>query len=230
MRHRRFPKNSACYACSTLATDKEHVPARCFFPSGRRCNLLTVPSCSEHNGDLSKDVEYVRNMIVFLENLNPAGKEMFETAKRSFEGSDGLFFRSLGETRFLGDGRCILKFDLERVNRVMDGVARAVYFNQNGSRCAGEWNILTILHTEASITGKSDEWQVHRPILDGFGYEDLEFPEPEVFRCEQAKVREQTVYRFTFYEGFSAFAWTGPTDPTQLVKESGQSHRLLLVS
>ena len=121
--------------------------------------------------------------------------------------------------------------------RSREATTHRVYLNevdtplsQNGSRLAGKFNILTSLHTEASVTGKSDKWQIRQLILDGFNYEDLEFPEPEVFRCEQAKVREQTVYRFTFYEGFSAFAWTGPTDPTQLVKESGESHRLLLVS
>lgn len=132
MRRRRFPKNSECYACSALATDKEHVPARCFFPSGRRRNLLTVPSCPAHNGVRSKDVEYVRNIIVCLGGLNPVGKEMFKPARRSFEGSDGLLFQSLGGMRPLGDGRGIFRIDLPRLYRVMDGLAGAIYFSQSG--------------------------------------------------------------------------------------------------
>jgi hypothetical protein len=230
MRRRRFPKNSECYSCSALATDKEHVPAKSFFPSGMRRNLVTVPSCPEHNESYSKDVEYVRNMIVCSEGLNPVGEGMFETARRSFDRNEGLFRKSMRGMRPLGEEAIAFRFDLRRLRTVIRGIARAVYFNQNASRFEGGWNVLAGLHTDASIAGKPDEWQVRRILLDSFEYEDLGFPEPAVFRCEQAKAGQQVIYRLTFYEGFTAFAWTGPADRARLVKESGQEHRLLIAS
>ena len=89
---RRFPKDSECYACFAVATDREHVPARAFFPRGMRQNLLTVPSCAEHNAKNFQDVEYVRNLIVCLEGLNVVGKRVFETARRSFDANDQSLF------------------------------------------------------------------------------------------------------------------------------------------
>jgi len=85
--HRKSSKKRECYACTAPASDREHVPAKSFFPSGMRGNLLTVPSCREHNGGYSKDVEYVRNMIVCREGLNSVGQQMLESAKRSFDRS-----------------------------------------------------------------------------------------------------------------------------------------------
>jgi len=89
--------------------------------------------------------------------------------------------------RDLGDGRGVLKLDLPRLYTVMQGMARAIYFDQNGSRFTGAWRVLPSLHTEATVRGKSDECQVRRAILEGFQYVDLELTEPKVFRCEQAR-------------------------------------------
>lgn len=53
-----------CYRCNNIATSVEHVPAKCFFPKEHRKNLITVPSCEQHNNETSKDDEYVRGIIV----------------------------------------------------------------------------------------------------------------------------------------------------------------------
>ena len=38
-----------CYACERPASTIEHCPPKSFFPSGQRQDLMTVPSCEEHN-------------------------------------------------------------------------------------------------------------------------------------------------------------------------------------
>ena len=59
-----------CYMCSDNETSREHTPPRGFFPTNHRVNLITVPSCSVHNEDTSKDDEYERNIITASINNN----------------------------------------------------------------------------------------------------------------------------------------------------------------
>jgi hypothetical protein len=48
---------SRCYFCGGQATGKQHVPPQSFFPrDSRNLNLITVPSCHEHNHGM-KDLE-----------------------------------------------------------------------------------------------------------------------------------------------------------------------------
>lgn len=52
-------KDELCYWCGKLATSREHVPPESLFPENKdikmisnysyRYNLITVPSCDEHN-------------------------------------------------------------------------------------------------------------------------------------------------------------------------------------
>ncbi len=55
-----------CYMCGAKATSREHVPPQGIFPKQKeimgfdlRKNLLTVPSCDEHNLKKSKDDEFL---------------------------------------------------------------------------------------------------------------------------------------------------------------------------
>ncbi len=52
--------------CGKAATSKEHVPPQCLFPEIKdtegvdlRKDLITVPSCDEHNTKKSKDDEFL---------------------------------------------------------------------------------------------------------------------------------------------------------------------------
>jgi len=58
--------DSTCYMCSEPATTREHVPPVCLFPEIKdtrgidfRINLLTVPSCEDHNLKKTKDDEFL---------------------------------------------------------------------------------------------------------------------------------------------------------------------------
>ncbi len=58
-------KPSTCYMCDAPATSREHVPPKCIFPDAAefRKNLITVPSCDEHNLRKSMDDELLRQII-----------------------------------------------------------------------------------------------------------------------------------------------------------------------
>jgi hypothetical protein len=74
--------------CNSESATGEHVPPDCFFPSGHKLNLITVPSCSEHNLNKSKDDEYVRSIIAPSIGNNLFGLQMASTkVNRSFKHS-----------------------------------------------------------------------------------------------------------------------------------------------
>jgi hypothetical protein len=51
----------SCYyqLCTRNPDTKEHIPPKSFFPIDQRNQLLTVPSCEEHNNEKSSDDTYV---------------------------------------------------------------------------------------------------------------------------------------------------------------------------
>ena len=52
-------KAPLCYLCRRPARTREHVPPKSFFPRGGNLQLMTVPSCEEHNNAKSDDDQYL---------------------------------------------------------------------------------------------------------------------------------------------------------------------------
>jgi len=79
--------SDTCYFCGTAATSTEHVPPACLFPEKKdlhddvnyRKNLITVPSCDEHNSHKSKDDEYIQLILVNGYFDNKAGQDHFNS-------------------------------------------------------------------------------------------------------------------------------------------------------
>ncbi|RJG10106.1 hypothetical protein D3879_18915 [Pseudomonas cavernicola] len=72
-----------CYMCHKVATSVEHVPPKCLFPelkdSGKdlRINLITVPSCEDHNGKKSHDDEFLMVSIAGIIGNNSIGYQHY---------------------------------------------------------------------------------------------------------------------------------------------------------
>lgn len=89
-----------CYFCGGEVTGVEHIPPRCFFPKGKRNNLITVDSCDVHNQEKSKEDEYIR--AIFLSSIKLDGKQQVAdlraTNSRAIERSvDRAFSRDLSK-------------------------------------------------------------------------------------------------------------------------------------
>ncbi len=212
-------RNSTCYMCSAPATTKEHIPARSFFGPEFRTDRVTVPSCDRHNLDNSLDVEYVRNVIAMHILNNQTGLHM-ATGKviRSLERSIGLARLTLSgsETLIVDGKRCkMITCDVERLNRVMAGVAHGVYFQLRKSRAPHNWRVFaaTPLSRSELDASPTDSWQTTRNLLMSQPYTNKGFPHPEVFQCGECMLADGAViYRFIFYEGFVVFAWPDVDD------------------
>lgn len=69
-----------CYMCDRIATTREHVPPLCLFPEAKdvkglnfRQNLITVPSCDEHNSKKSNEDEFLMVSIAGIVGNNMLG-------------------------------------------------------------------------------------------------------------------------------------------------------------
>jgi hypothetical protein len=119
------------------------VPPRCFFPKQKglppevgdvRKNLITVPSCNDHNGKYSDDDEYASLIIRLPLQVNVIGQQDFlKKGFRTIRKKPGLIPKLFQKVELLqppvGKGVPVVKFDFERVNRVMERVARGLFFH-----------------------------------------------------------------------------------------------------
>ena len=89
-----------CYMCNKPASSREHIPPKCLFtkkkdlPKGRdyRKNLISVPSCDEHNSRKSKDDEYLLLVLgMHYENNLDAQRHFARSIKRALRRNPRLF-------------------------------------------------------------------------------------------------------------------------------------------
>jgi hypothetical protein len=120
-----------CYFCARESSSKEHVPPKSFFDTG--FNLVTVPSCEDHNSSRSKDDEYIRLIVAgqaWQHVPSAVRSKILKSAKRgrgpapkvhsslySHAGTDGHY-----------------NVDVERLELCAESMARAIIFHKFGLR------------------------------------------------------------------------------------------------
>lgn len=152
-------KKECCYYCGRPATSAEHVPPRCIFPEGKdafgadmRKNLITVPSCDEHNLEKSKDDEFLMGCVTPVVGNNGAGYIQTQTKlRRAFEHSGGRLLGAVmpdakEATWVRPDGArfpiLVGQADVQRLCRAFEHVARGLYFHLRQSRFVGRCRVI----------------------------------------------------------------------------------------
>lgn len=136
-----------CYMCDERGTTTEHVPPQCLFPEDKdlpsgvhlRRNLITVPSCAEHNSKKCKDDEYLMYTLVMNLPTNGTAFQQFSTkVTRAMGRNPSLIRRLLGkithliveDTKTGAWFRTIgYEIDADRFYGVLEKVARGLYFH-----------------------------------------------------------------------------------------------------
>lgn len=202
-----------CYMCARAGTTREHAPPISFFPRDRRVNVITVPSCPTHNYDNHHDVEYVRNLLASDFHVNAIGLAMFETARRSFERNPRLFRETFPRFRFVrvnGEQTLVYQINLTRFNRIMRGIAYALYFNDFGERFRHHWWIYnaTMLSQREGFQDLQD--QNNRRMRNMFrrvAVANRDTNQPEVFRYGLNRGGgHEAIYRLVFFGGVEVYA------------------------
>lgn len=222
-----------CYCCDRPATTVEHIPPQCLFPERKdlplgsdfRRNLVTVPSCRDHNLGKSGDDEYI--MYVLTMNL-PAEKiaETHFTTKiwRAINRRPALINRVLENSKLVTvhDPKsnelfetAAVEVDLQRIERSLEQIALGLYRHHFGQSWFGSLRIvsefLRFMREE-----KASEW--NGILQQTSQYADMLFNDvpdhgenPQIFkyRVVQLNKRVHVAIRMYFYGGVKVLALFG---------------------
>jgi hypothetical protein len=201
---------TTCYWCGSPSTSREHVPPKNLFPQGKNKNLITVPSCTAHNEDLSDFDEAFRFFLQAVGSSPDAIKEFSTTTFRGLSRPQKeKFVQQLAEESQrveIGDQTTIvLRIDPAKQGRFFEKIIRGLYFHLFGKPASGR------------VVSVSRQF-----IVPGFDYDELDqllgphladpkttsdgkTDNPDIFRFKYARVfdagREATAILMTFYEG-----------------------------
>lgn len=241
-KNKKHRLTETCYMCDKPKSTREHVPPLCFFPEQAneakardfRINLITVPSCDDHNLQKSSDDEYVRNVIALHWRNNSIGYEMSMTkVLRSFVGNKPLLNLFIGEGKhkhLILDGQegVTTLLDRARFDSEMGKIVRGIYFNQFRQKCRTAVDIYsrslvelvsTSMQKQAwnGVSQASDnmrQWLLlepkHGENPDVFYYQFLQTTKPSLSALSSGIIvpasLTTTIMRLVFYGGFEVIA------------------------
>src|SRR5690348_15316523 len=120
-----------CAYCGAPKTSDDHIPPKNLFPINRT-NLITVPSCNEHNGKQSELDERFRNYIAAkVGNPTPAGHLLLEKTIRRI-------VRSRKTTQRPSDLAAFeVKIESDAFTPVVERITRGLYWQRYGGHRLG---------------------------------------------------------------------------------------------
>lgn len=134
------------------------------FGQNLRRNLITVPSCDQHNSQKSKDDEFLRSVILMTPGNNEAGQHLFAwkllpaTSRKPH--AYRTFFTDKG-TVAQGKGR-VLQINRDRFDRCIDHLARALFFHAYKRK----WQLPIVTFSPNFFSGNSsDDMAPHQPSM-----------------------------------------------------------------
>ena len=216
-----------CYICSRESVSQEHVPPICLFPESKdvppgsdyRKNLITVPSCDEHNLHKSGDDEYLLYVLVANFNVNSAGLRQWATKltrSMSRRPTKRGIFRNLIPVMFRGVNTGAYEVDIDRVSRQMDWISRGIYYHHFHKHWPYE---ITSVSSALMAIGSPEAERQNKAIrvATDLGTQFLKSEtklgdNPEIF-FYQYKLRSDPlgfVIRMVFYGGIDVVAISGP--------------------
>lgn len=148
-------KNESCYWCGKEATSREHVPPKCLFPEDKdikgvldksfRKDLITVPSCDEHNLSKSNDDEYLMAcMATVVGNNGIAYIHTRTKVSRSVRRNPNLF-KILREgnikTKNYNYPVAIAEVSTYRLSHSLEAIARAIYYHEFNEQFNGKCTV-----------------------------------------------------------------------------------------
>lgn len=212
-----------CYWCQETATSKEHVPPKCFFPEAKdvfngvdyRANLITVPSCDEHNTSKSDIDEYIFYVVLSHHDGNLTAFNQFVTkAMRSFEKRPWMkdrIYRDRTDATLNGEDTMAFRADMDKFNSGMEATSRAIYYYETEQPCTKSISI----HAPMLYSNYGDRQSILNNML---GQAEILFSSidlaPELkgenkdvfyYQFHTDKEKQVDVLKMVFYSGFKVF-------------------------
>ncbi|BFM13930.1 hypothetical protein R50073_01130 [Maricurvus nonylphenolicus] len=167
-------ETETCYMCDSVSTSVEHVPPKCLFPTHKdsganyRVNLITVPSCEKHNGEKSRDDEFLMVSIAGIIGNNSIGYQHYNgkiqraLKRTSYKLLDKVFLKK--QMSRVGEENEFLDIlwgtpDYTRLISCFEHIAMGIYRHHFGKRFQGELKpYLGFLHTNEQNLKAFKEW------------------------------------------------------------------------
>ena len=180
-----------------------------------RRNLVTVPSCDEHNSNKSKDDEFLRAVIlqIAVHSSEIAQNQFMGTLLRAVERKPHVYSNFFTDEGTLANGsQHALRIDRVRFDRCIDHLMRALYFDAYKEK----W-VLPILVASPSFFSyiENDNAVPHQPIHDAVDvtkeflkHEIIKGQNPEVFKYRVRYDEATKIYAFAaiFYDFFEVYS------------------------
>ncbi len=162
-----MPEAVSCYTCEGFATTREHAPPKCFFPEQRdvgrdlRKNLISVPSCAEHNTARSMDDQYVMTFVVMQFETIGVARDQFSTKiirslKRDLTLVDEVF-REAREVQLNGEPTVTVTLDRARFDRVMASSFRALIYHECNEKLSSDVTVFSLGIRHKTFERDADE-------------------------------------------------------------------------
>jgi hypothetical protein len=209
--------------CECSATSAEHVPPKCIFPEQKdlgddyRVDLITVPSCDEHNLRKSKDDEFVMVCLAGILGNNSLGfQHKLTKVNRAIRRSAGRLLSAAFKTREhrvvkVGDNALVEVIwgtpDYDRLQTCFHCMAHGLWYHHFGTRFLGQIKVLMghLTHSDKNATAFLNLIK-HKAALD---LRDVERfgRNQEVFFYQFSGEDETglTLLRMCFYGGVDIF-------------------------
>lgn len=181
-----------CYfqGCQDIPVTVEHAPPKSFFPKDKRKNLITVPSCTEHNNVKSNNDIYVLAQVtmnssprnnaqsIFMKSIAPQLEYNQEALRKIL--ADGSRKRWLGGWTYKVDGK--------RIDDFFDALCFAIYAKFAGEPLPKNYRVSHVYHNLKDCKVFSRHWMFK--IFCSFMYKYVlkkSRPEGQV-KCENESV------------------------------------------
>lgn len=214
----------SCYMCDAPSTTREHAPPLCVFPTTQdmgdgvnyRRDLITVPSCDDHNSCKSKDDEYLRAVLLNGFFNNDVGHKQFRTKLfRAVENSPAMYrelYRNAVPVTVNGDPTIEIEIDRDRFDGAVACCIRALHFHCYETKLLGDITTQSPLFIVGDRTKSEGEENTLIRQFVGSAKQRLigiskqgENPQAFWFQIDNARNSGTTVGRLCFYGGFDVF-------------------------
>jgi len=178
--------NKRCYWCGKPATSVEHVPPENLFPKDRKSNLITVPSCSSHNEELSHLDELFRFYLQSCSASHDAAEMFKEKAIRSITRPEGKKLARLifqGSQRILvnGEEKLLLNLSKKGAFEYFEKITRGIYFKLFKKPLIGKVSVASPQFFNPKLDYKNLQSNVG-PFLESSRAINGTVSQPEIFR------------------------------------------------
>ncbi|TGK83283.1 hypothetical protein EHQ24_06680 [Leptospira noumeaensis] len=208
-----------CYYCGKEATSREHIPPQSFFPSNQKLDLVTIPSCEEHNSKKSNKDEYVRNYITIHRSVKKSGYEKFEEkSRKAFKRNKSLALSVENAEKATLDGEETGIFLVKKANfdEFFDHLASGIFYFLTNKIFNGKWIIHPISFYEdrelyeKNVPNVEKIINSYKNIIKNTNLKKIpEFKNEKVFipqyYKEENNEKISIFLNLTFYEGFIVF-------------------------